>query len=94
MPLGKEDVKQSNVTKKMRLWVAAVRLNVTNAELLRRSSESICSSHLPQLVSRVEYTFLYRTPVQPLRHEASALWRLLLTPVASRWPLPSRSLAV
>ena len=37
MPLGKEDVKQSNVTKKMRLWVAAVRLNVTNAELLRRS---------------------------------------------------------
>lgn len=33
MPLGKEDVKQSNVTKKMRLWVAAVRLNVTNAEL-------------------------------------------------------------
>ena len=36
MPLGKEDVKQSNVTKKMRLWVAAVRLNVTNAELRSR----------------------------------------------------------
>ena len=45
-PRREEDVKQSNVTKKMRLWVAAVRLNVTNAELLRRSSESICSSHL------------------------------------------------
>ena len=62
-PRRKEDVKQSNVTKKMRLWVAAVRLNVTNAELLRRSSESICSSHLPQLVSRVEYTFLYPADV-------------------------------
>ena len=44
MLLGTEDVKQSNVKKKMRLWVAAVRLNVTNAELRRRSSESICSS--------------------------------------------------
>ena len=44
MPLGKEDVKQSNVTKKMRLCVAAVRLNLTNAELRRRSSESSCSS--------------------------------------------------
>ena len=44
MPLGKEDVKLSNVTKKMRLCVAAVRLNLTNAELRRRSSESICSS--------------------------------------------------
>ena len=43
--LGKGgDVKQSNVTKKMRLCVAAVRLNLTNAELRRRSSESICSS--------------------------------------------------